>query len=373
MRRTYLGPDSAGRLARAFLLVTFYFLSAASAFAGFYGKWGLREGHLRNSLPLMVDGGAQRPFVYRQLFPLIANAVDAAIPPALKARIVSDLVLPQRHDPTITRTGLRRTDAGNPAYALRYHVVYYLSFASLFLALFAMRQVALWSGLDGPAALLAPPAFALGLPVLLSVGGYFYDLGEVLFLFLALACAMSWRGLLPPLAVVATLNKESFLFYLATLLPLVVRHRRDWRGAAVLGAAGLASGLTYLAVNRHFAANPGGMVEFHLFQNLLYYLNPWHVFRIEVTYGVVMFAGYSLVTLALVGVFIWLGRGCLSPPLRRHAALALVVNLVLLMLFCYPAETRNLSLLYPTLLLLIAGTLQSLWPAITRSAASGTR
>ena len=57
--------------------------------------------------------------------------------------------------------------------------------------------------------------------------------------------------------------------------------------------------------------------------------------------------------LALAGVAA-AGWERLPPALRRHARLALWINLPLFLLFCSPAEMRNLSMLYPTLTCLMA-------------------
>ena len=72
--------DLAWRLSAGLLLLCLYFLAAASSFNGFYVTWGLRDGQWGYSLPAKVDGTSARPFVYRQLLPIIANAVDLGLP-----------------------------------------------------------------------------------------------------------------------------------------------------------------------------------------------------------------------------------------------------------------------------------------------------
>ena len=80
--------DLAWRLSAGFLLLCLYFLAAASSCNGFYLPWGLRDGQWGYSLPAMVDGTAARPFVYRQLLPIIANAVYLGLPEPVEIGLV---------------------------------------------------------------------------------------------------------------------------------------------------------------------------------------------------------------------------------------------------------------------------------------------
>ncbi|WP_447124450.1 hypothetical protein [Glaciimonas sp. GG7] len=61
------------------LLFAFFWIVAAASYSGFSGKWGLRDGSPRFGIEAMLDGTAQKPFVYRQLLPLAANFIDRYI------------------------------------------------------------------------------------------------------------------------------------------------------------------------------------------------------------------------------------------------------------------------------------------------------
>ena len=66
-----------------------FFVAAAASFNGFYDKWNLRDtlnGSTQGTYLFepMVDGTAARPFVYRQLLPMLANWIDARIPEQTK-------------------------------------------------------------------------------------------------------------------------------------------------------------------------------------------------------------------------------------------------------------------------------------------------
>jgi len=75
---------------------------------------------------------------------------------------------------------------------------------------------------------------------------------------------------------------------------------------------------------------------------------------LETTYGVIgpsrAFAG----TLVLLIVVALRGWPTCPPVARRHIAIATVINLPLFILFAAGGELRNLSLLFPGLVILIA-------------------
>src|SRR3954447_2250566 len=82
---------------KQFQLVFFFilfFAAAAASFNGFYSKWHLREAGTTQYLPrvsfeAMIDGTADRPFVYRQMLPMVANWVDARISTETKEAVFS--------------------------------------------------------------------------------------------------------------------------------------------------------------------------------------------------------------------------------------------------------------------------------------------
>lgn len=353
------------------LLLFFLFLVAAEAsFNGYYEKWGLKDGADRLSVPLMVDGTGHRPFVYRQLLPKIVNVIDDALPTPVKSRLLDRLLEPAPANPGRTNLGMRQGDADNPDYAIRYYLLYNLTFAAFLATLFLMRTLCLQEGFSAATATATPIIFALFLPFLLSMGGYFYDFTELFFFVGALClCRSRLKWLLIPVAVIATLNKESFFFFIFCLTPFVIKDRKDVPGLAILAGALLASGLTHLLNKAQYVANAGANVQIWLWGNIEFYLNPLSLLRLERTYNLIGWAGYSLVTLVLVGATARLGWRYLGMPMKRHVYLATAVNLPLFLLFCHPGETRNLSLLFPSLALFIAGTAQYYFDSVSRSEA----
>ncbi len=353
----------------AFLLFFLFLITAEASYSGFYEKWGLKDGADRYSVPLMVDGTATKPFVYRQLMPMTANVIEDALPQGIKAKLLARLVRPSPENPGRTNWGMRQGDADNPRYAIRYYIIYNLTFFAFFVSLFLMRRLCLAEGLSPMAAVAAPVAFALYFPFFLSRGGHFYDFSE-LFFFVGAMCLCRTRldWLLVPISTIATYDKELFFFFILCLAPLLVRDRKDIRGLAIFGGALLVSGLTYVFNKAQYAGNPGESVQFWLWGNLEYYVNPANLFWMERTYGLWGWSGYSLVAILLVAAVARLGWAHLGTRMKLHALLAAAINLPLFILFAHPGEVRSLNLLFPTLMLLIGGAVQTSMRAQTSPA-----
>ena len=353
------------RLADMLLLGCLYFVVASAAFNGFYGKWTLRDDDVKFSLPAMVDGTADRPYVYRQLLPALANGFEQLLPTSTTEALTRSLYREEGG----MKSKLTSPHAADPRYALRYHFIYYGTFIILFAALFVMRDMCRTAGLGPLGATAAPAIFALFVPVLQTRGGYFYDFSEIFFMAAAVTAALRGRALwLIPLSVLGTWNKESFLFFVVTLYPLL-RARMAARQAALTVAVLIVSAAaTYVAVRIPFAENPGATVQVHLIGNLLYYIDPSNLLGRDVNYGIKTFSSYSVITLALIALVVARGWPGVSVRIQQHILVAAAINVPLFVLFCAPSEMRNLSMLYMGLVLLLAATVDQ-W--FTRGPAPG--
>ena len=338
---------SRSRPASWLLLGAFFWMVSAAAFSGFMNKWGLTgtaweaNDEIRFGLRKILDGSASKPFVYRQLAPMLANAAEKLTPEGVKYRARRLLM------PVQTRDWLVSPPPADLRF--RYLVIHQMSFFALFASLFVLRRILLDLGIDGRAALLAPAAFALALPYIQTVGGFYYDTIELLTMSAAVLLALRGRLLLLLLlALPATLNKETFIFFALTLYPLL-RHRRAMiPAAATTGAIILVAGLVNVALKIRFAGSgSGGVAEVHILSNLVFYLNPLNYLNsLEMTYGIIgpaqVFAGTLLVAAIIVA------RAWPIAPVfvKRHLLVAACINLPLFVLFCAAGELRNLSMLY---------------------------
>lgn len=343
------------------LLAAFFWMAAAAGFAGYIAKWALLDESARSSIGHMLDGTADRPFVYRQLVPEIARLADRTLPVGLK-RLVTDFVQPElefRRVRAITR----------PEPRFPYVVVYGLAFLSLFASLFALRRVALDAGRSELAALLAPAALALAFPYLQTVGGYFYDPIELLFF--ALAWLLAVRGrllLLIGLSVVATLNKESFFFFLPTLYPLLRQIRTPWSGRLAVLAAMVLSGLAGLSTKWLYQGNPGEIASLQLFDNFERYGAPLIWLRLESTYGLPGPAGAFIGSILIAVLIFRHGWSHCPQAVREHLLIAGAINVPLVLAFAYTGELRNLSMLYVGFVVCSACALDRMRPVVSPAA-----
>jgi hypothetical protein len=351
-------------------LLAIYLLVAAAAFHGSYNKWhfaepGVRGESSRTNIEAILDGTAPRPFIYRQLLPAAANFLEHHLPRRWLAAVFAH----QGSDPSTDPPGPLEALASspttrNPAYLYRYLLLYSETFLAALVALCAMHLLCKRLAREGepwPVATthIAPAIVLLLIPYLQSAGGYYYDYPELAFLALAawVALGRGWFWLLP-LAALGTLNKESFVLFLPTLYPLLRRYHSRTRSAAAITLAAAVCIAVYLPIQHHFASNPGGAVEFHLRDQLAYLTDiPTLFLGTESTYGIRVVKAFSVLPLTLLLWTTVRGWKRLCKPLQRHAQIAALINLPLFFLFCWPSEMRNLSLLYPTFLALVAANL----------------
>jgi hypothetical protein len=336
------------------------FTVSAASFAGFYEKWHFREAFPERGIPttglsldVILDGTASRPFVYRQLLPAIANGIDSITPATFKDRLYT---FRTSHGKLLRERFFLSPMARSQQYFFRYAVIYALTFVFALIATVAMFALVRDQGFDSLTAGAAASILILLVPVFMSIGGFYYDYVELAFLVLAVLIALrSHWALIIPLALLATWNKESFLFFVPCLYPLF--RGRLSRGLSLVAtvAGGLASCIIVFALHSHFAPNPGGPIEFHLGDQISFLLHPMGMFvpRDE-TYGFVGLPSLNPITLAIVIFLIYEGWRGLSRVIRRFTLCAAIINLPLYFLFCEPGELRDLSFLYASLLLLIA-------------------
>lgn len=303
----------------------------------------------------MVDGTALRPYVYRQLVPAVANFGDHVVPQHLKD-ILYQWQQDTAHDPMLYALTASPT-ANNKSYFFRYLLVYMQTFLFALLAVWAMYATCRSLRLSPPAAVFAPIIMILCFPYLQTVGGFFYDYSELALFFVAAWISMRHRWFwLIPLAVVGTWNKESFFFFIPTLYPFL--RQRLMRRTHALLASGVLMGVSlavYAYIRVVFGHNAGATVEMWPIEHLRLLLQPRLItVATEETYGVRMVKGFTLVPLILLVVIVFRGWQTLKPTVRTHAKIAASINIPLYVVFCYPGELRDLSLLFLTLLALLA-------------------
>jgi hypothetical protein len=338
-----------------------FFIAASASFNGFYDKWHLIDvdgsGSLygKNTFASIVDGSAQRPYVYRQLLPVLAGWID---------RFVSN-GSEQQLDDAKNKTSATLDDrlfdtpiAQNKRYFSRYKILYGLVFLFAWASVYAMYGVARAVGSPPAAAAMAAVSMILLVPYFLTVGGYFYDYPELAFFMFAVwaALKLEWWWMVP-LSALATWNKESFLLFVPTLYPLLRQHTSRIKALGEIGILSIASGAVCILTHLHYRNNPGGVVEFQLMRQISSVPDAILKVHLDQTYGVSDPLTENLVSGAFL---VWtLARGwrLVPGPVQRHAQIAAIINIPLFICFCMPYELRDLSMLYVALLLLLAANL----------------
>ena len=350
------------RPASFIILAAFFWITAAAGHAGFMGKWAFRD-HEHNptyDIEAMLDGTAKKPFVYRQLLPGLANITDWMLSNSARQNIeaifVSGFTNSAIKELSPEATFAKAASASHLKYHFRYMILYYASFLSLFGSLFVFRRILLDLRASQIASVLAPASLILTLPYIQTVGGFFYDNAELLFLGLGfLAALRGWITALLIVTLLGTLNKETFLFFVPALYPLLSQHypRRQALIVTVL-AFGVAA-FANIAIKLIFWHNAGEAAEWHAIINLREYSSFWTYHRFEVTYGIIGPMGVFPGTILLATLLVLRGWPYCSKVVRQHIAIAALLNLPLFFLFAKVGEMRNLSLLLPGLLAIVAG------------------
>lgn len=341
------------------LLVFVYYIAAAASFGGFFTKWHFRD-NSPFSLPLVLDGTVERPFVYRQLLPATANLLDSVIPQEAKRAFLDKLVERPPFSNPVQRYFPGASDATDPQYALRYFLVYGMTFLSLFAALFVLRAVCIEILGDRVAATLTPVVIAAMMPLILTEGGYFYDMPELLFMALGIWLTLKRRPVaLAVVVALATLNKESYLLFVLTLYPFVaMRYSRKW-SLLLIGVLLAIAAAVNIALKHRYLGNTGGMMIYRLGEHLRFLLNPINYLRTEINYGVPTTKGFHVIHLLLVGIVVKTGWRRLPPAARQQAWIAAAITTPLFLAFCFDDELRNLSLLMMPFAFLVCATLSS--------------
>lgn len=336
-RRQRLGA----RVTRSIMLLCIYLLVAAAAFCGNYAKHSFGDGNEGTSLAHILDGTAERPYVYRQLLPAIANAGEKLLPESVKAHFLEHLAKDAPAHNPLRATFARATNTDDPAYALRYYAVYGLSFVSLIVAMLMLRLVCLDLAGGEVAATLAPLVLAIVVPAT-----FYYDFPELMFMAITvwLACRekIVW---LVVLTLVATFNKESFPLFAVTLYPFLRLRASRRTAVACIAACVVAGALVNAQVKYHYAGNAGSPALFNLWLNLHFYANPRNYFLTEWTYGIPLPRPTNIVILVLLAVLVLTGWGALPRWARRHALLAAACNVPVFLALGYVDEVRALSML----------------------------
>jgi len=352
-----------GQISTTFLLIFAYFIVAAASFNGYFTKWAFRDTDPRFSIDVMLDGTAYRPAVYRQLIPQIANFLDKEIPPSIKEEIIN---ISKNLNDNCTNYGYwqcpfdlykpARRESLKPEYMFRYSIVYIITFASLLISMFLLKEICTEVSKSNISGTLAPICFALILPIIFTRGGYFYDFFEIMFMSATFLLALHKRFIwILPITLLGTFNKDSFLLFVFALIPLIQPFMSRYRFLIFISLNIFIAAIINFIGKSIYATNPGPIYEYHLGENIRFYLNPLnYLFGFEWTYGMYLPKGFSIFILLALFIIISKSWPSLERPIKQHTLFALAITTPVFLLFCHYDELRNLSILFIAFTIMIA-------------------
>lgn len=352
-------------LSREAFVLLIYMAVAASVLNIFMQTRSFREGSAEFGFSKMLEGSADRPFVHRQLVPIIANYAAGLVSPEEKPAFVERYLDPYRLKKLYFEKGkyqiYETIEVWSPDYAIKYHITYFILFFSLLGTLYCLRAlIPSVSPKENPLTPFVPVLFILLLPLSFMHGNYYYDFVELLFLSMLLLTAIkgyyAWWLLLLPLAV---LNKESNILVPFLYAVIIIGNSSKWRSRLFLAFGFIASAGVYFFIKQKYSLNHGGTVMWQLEKNIDFWLTPksyflWHDFYAPM---ILFPRGLNIILLVILSSLLFWQWGKKPLFAKRLFVVALLINIPLFILFCWQDEVRNLSFLFLPIYLLIVHTL----------------
>ena len=318
------------------LLAFIFYVVAAASFNGFLVKWGLNTAGFM-PFEIMYDGTAIKPFIHRQLMISAAKKFKNILSEKQQTKLTKSL---EKRNFAGTHYSIAQIPSDK---IIEYYFIYELCLLFLFASMFFIREIVLDLTGNELSATITACVFAL-LFTVLDVR-YWYDYGEIFFFSLATLCACKgWWIALIFLSPIAEYNKESFLFFVITLFPLLMFKIGKKKAALTVIVSALFSGIVYLKVRSIFAQNPGLPVEFHLDLHIASIFDYW--FSIDFIYGSFFGVNMFLPHVLLVAWIFYCSWKNLPQQWKQHFYSALAINVPLYLFCCGVGEIRNLSMLY---------------------------
>jgi hypothetical protein len=324
----------------------------------------------RASLTRLMDGTADRPFVYRRLAPdLVRAATDR-----MMARIPPDRALHYTEESPINRYRL------DPSLSLRTAVSHRVAYFFIWLSLTAtfLCGAALVQAIRGGtwlAALATATVVVSLLPIMFTEHGYLYDFSELFLWTALLLCVVRrWWVAVPILFGLMLANKESAALVVPALFPLFfsrlgAKKALIWTG--VLGAGSL-GWLAY--VRTKYALLPGTSREWWLPQNFVFWTTPSSYLKLKTgvfSPGLYSPAGANVIFLVLLLIPLRFGWKRVAADWRWATVLLSAVLLPLFFVSGFLDEIRALSLLYPLLLVICLEGTQALFATTAQPLTTG--
>lgn len=350
------------------IILLCYMAASAMSLNVFMQTRSFEEGSKIFGLSAMLDGSADRPYVYRQLLPIIANYAVMLIPEQDRDSFVKyhfdKYHLKQQY---FGRAKYQNKDIEiwTPSYAIKYHIIYAANFISLLGLAYILRYIVKEVSEAGAVlSIVAPIMFLLLLPLSFMHGNFYYDFPELFFLATLLATAFAnkyiWWILLLPLAV---LNKESNILVPILYLPIIFMGPHSMRKNLIIVLATTLGFTAFFYIKTMYTTNPGGEMIWQLWKNLDFWQRPMSYFLWKDFYvpGIPFPRGLNFIFVLVICSLLSTAWKDLSTQLQRLLLVAFVVNVPLWLLFCHNDEMRNLSFIFLPLFIAATKAIENLF------------
>jgi hypothetical protein len=343
-------------LTRAAILVAFILIATGNITNSLLMKFGFEDQAQHASKHAtfieMMNGTAARPFVYRSA---IARLDGAAANEIVKARpaIAHSAEIEQLHHVYFADV---KDASWTPVVAVAYALMYILIVISTSTGLFFVWQIARFRGLSFVSAMGFMVAFSFIFPLFFQRSVLFYDFIEFAGVFGA--CYFFLEDWMIPCTLwiaAFAFTKETFFLVPLGLFFLhrdgtSVTKRICWTAAQI----NLCLAARYFIV-RGFDHNPGGMIEFHLWDSIAFWLSPKYWLDLNNLVGPGIWLPrlenpIFLIPIALIAHRAWKMSGT---RWRRYFLGAFLPLLALYIPFAFGDMFRNFSLAFPSMTLIV--------------------
>jgi hypothetical protein len=343
-----------------FAIVLLVLLVCASNITNsFFLKWGFNDKYpaeayeQRAGLVGLMNGHTTKPFVFRSILPQLIKKGVEQIPDEKRKRLFKSI---SRYD------HLRNSYFnGIPIQfwtadvAITYHLMYLIVVNAALGALWLIYKIAIRRGLSFGGALTFTIGFSLIYPLTFQQGGYYYDFIELLGALSAVYLTLTSRHIAATAAIaVSSLNKETFFLIPLALFFLHPKDEGLKKRLLILAPQLIASLAARLFIMQGYESNGGGIVEWHFFENLRFWINPSSYFSFYNLAAKGVFTPSLQSPLIAIPFVVYL-RACWkdAPSNYRHFFLALMLPLsALYVLFGQTDELRAFALSFPAILLI---------------------
>lgn len=349
-------------LAFRYLVIFTLYFTATSITTHLY--FDQQSASLSRTTEQLIFNESQRPFVYRVFSHWSLGKLSEATPETIKKRLL------------INKKGEKREIDGIKHYQWKGSHPHIFLLSYLWVFIFLLLTIFCWRftlsktlkmtpvGLD-----IAPAIAMLALPHLFMKSGFIYDTPELFFFSAGLLFSLRKSWLLYYICfALAVTNKETGILMGAwLLLPLV---KKQWLHIATHGTAHLIIGLPILsAIRIHYAGVVGSPMEFHLWENIDFFLSkkPWLQFGDAYAFHLPTARSFNIINILLVSAPLITYWKHLNIEIRWIFTTLLIILSPLYLVFGLKDEIRVFLPIVPSFLILYTDAIKHFYANIQTS------